>query len=162
MAAFGPDGFAFEKLNQQFGARNRDGLLDGREQMHLNASRLVIDAGNVLEVAEIKIGIELAIDASQQVEVKRGGDAELIVIGSDQLRVGLHEICTQQHRIPGNEDVANFAQKVHSSGTIKIADRAAQEQNQKMLAVAALRGNFEEAIEVFALEAQNADGINVA
>ena len=44
---------------------------------------------------------------------------------------------------------------------IKIADRAAQEQYKQMLALAPLRGHFEQAVEIFALETEDADGIDV-
>jgi hypothetical protein len=79
-----------------------------------------------------------------------------------QLNVGFLEIGAEKKRIPGLKNAANFGEKSNAGGAVEIPDGASQEQYEEVLAGRAVRGYFEQSIEVFALEAQNADGLDVA
>ena len=58
-----------------------DDLVGEALDVDLDASRLRVVERCMLESVEVEIGIELAIDALQQVEVEGRGDALLVVIG---------------------------------------------------------------------------------
>src|SRR5262249_52957326 len=49
-------------------------------KMHLDPAVLAVIAGMVLERGEVEIGVKLAIDPRQQVQVEFGGDAFRIVV----------------------------------------------------------------------------------
>ena len=83
MAAFGPDGFALEKLHAKLGGGNPHGLTAQGAHMHLHAAGFGIDSGHVFELREIEIGIQFAIDASQQIQVEGSGHSIRVVISSD-------------------------------------------------------------------------------
>lgn len=63
VAAFGPDGFTFREVNGEFGGGDVDGLRPHGSKVHFNATRLVVNLGDVFEVSDIKIGFEFAVDA---------------------------------------------------------------------------------------------------
>ena len=63
MTALGPDGFALGKFDADAGRRNIDHLIPRGAQVHFDASGAMIDLGHVLEVREIEIGIEFAVDS---------------------------------------------------------------------------------------------------
>ena len=50
--------------------------------MHLDAAILVIDFRHVLKLCEIEVGVEFAIDASQQIQVEGGGHSQFVVVGA--------------------------------------------------------------------------------
>src|SRR5579862_793997 len=87
VAALSPDSFAFEELDGNFGGGNLNRLITFRAKVHFNAASCVVDPGKVLELREIKIGVEFAIDAGEQVEVERGSYAEFVIVGCEQLRL---------------------------------------------------------------------------
>jgi hypothetical protein len=80
--------------------------------MHLDAARLAVEACDMLELAQVKIRVELAVDARQQVKIECCRNSKLIVVSSDHLRVGLFQIRSQQHRISGFEDAPDLIQKL--------------------------------------------------
>ena len=53
--------------------------------MHFDAAWRGVVARLVEERRGIEVRAELAVDAREQVSVERGGDAERIVVGCDQL-----------------------------------------------------------------------------
>lgn len=55
------------------------------------------------EAAGIEVRAEFPIEAVQNVQIKRYGDASLIVIRPHESRFVFHHICTQQQRIAGPE-----------------------------------------------------------
>src|SRR5947209_4764623 len=67
VAAFRPDGFILAKIDGEAGARNINCLPAHGLDVHFDAARLGIEEGQVLEVREIEISIELTIDASEQI-----------------------------------------------------------------------------------------------
>lgn len=57
--------------------------------MHFDPSRFPIPAGFMIELTEVKVAIEFAVDACQDILVKRGGDSRYIVIGTDRRLSGV-------------------------------------------------------------------------
>src|SRR3546814_20525566 len=56
------------------------------DQMHLDGGLLFVPARFVMELFDFKVGVKLAIDACEQIEIERGGHAFAIVVGSEQRR----------------------------------------------------------------------------
>ena len=79
VAALGPDGFAFVKLDRADpappGCAPSARRFDCRCISTLRASR--IDPGDVSELAQIEIGVEFAIDAGKQVQIESGRSRRL-------------------------------------------------------------------------------------
>ena len=65
-------------------------------------SRRIPD-GAVGERVEVEVAAELAVDPDQQVAVERGGHAERIVVGEQQVALRLHEIGAEQQRVARRE-----------------------------------------------------------
>jgi hypothetical protein len=75
---------------------------------------------------------------------------------------GLEQVCAEEQRITGLENLAHTAEKVQAGGAIEVADIAAEEENHEMLALGAAGCDFAEAVEIFAFEADDADAVDVA
>ena len=59
-----------------------DHLLDLGDQVHLDAARAFDPDGPVREAREIEVGVELAVEAREQVQVEGGGHARGVVVGA--------------------------------------------------------------------------------
>jgi hypothetical protein len=161
VAALGPDGLTLEKLDAQIRRRNAHRLPPLGLQMHFNAPGVVINPGDVSELAQVKIGIELAIDPGQQVEVKSRGHSDVIVVGLEQLRNRLLQVCAQQKRISGFENTPNPRQEFNSGETIEISNGAPQKEHEEVLPALPVRGHLQQPVKIFALKTYDADRINV-
>src|SRR3546814_8896091 len=56
------------------------------DQMHLDGGLLFVPARFVMELFDFKVGVKLAIDACEQIEIERGGHAFAIVVGIEHRR----------------------------------------------------------------------------
>jgi hypothetical protein len=81
----------------------------------------------MLEAAEVEVGAQLAVDADQQVQVERGRHAQRIVVGDQQVALGLDEIGAQQKRVPRLQRRRDAAQQRLGRGWIEIADVRSEE-----------------------------------
>src|ERR1019366_1445813 len=70
VATFRPDSLALQKFDPKVRRRDAYHLPPHGPQVHLDAARLVIDPCHVGELPKVKVGIEFAIDAGQQVEIE--------------------------------------------------------------------------------------------
>ena len=59
----------------------RNGEIAASLQMHFDAGKWGIEESDVLPVCRIKIAANQMVDVEQHIEVKRGGDAQRIVVG---------------------------------------------------------------------------------
>ena len=73
------DGFAGAEIDGFAGHPHLLTLPAG--EMHFDAVTLAIVKGVMLERVEVEIAAELAVDAREQVEIERGGDAGGVVVG---------------------------------------------------------------------------------
>ncbi len=87
------------KAASQLGARNPHGLIGQRDQVHLDAALARVPDGAVGEGREVEVGAELAVDAHEQVLVERGRHAERVVVGEQQLALGLDEVGAEEQRV---------------------------------------------------------------
>src|ERR1035441_2622665 len=130
--------------------------------MHFYAASFGIDPGYVGKLTEIKIGIKFAVDACQQIKVKRRGHAGFIVVGFEQLRARFFQIRPQKKRISGLDNAPDFGQEFYRGIAIEISDRTTEKHYKKMLVTLPMSRHFKQTIEILALETHDTDGINVA
>ncbi len=69
------------------------------DEVHLDAGRVAVPDGAVGERVHIEVGAKLAVEAHQQVAIEGSGHAERIVIGQEQLALGLHQVGADQQGI---------------------------------------------------------------
>ena len=127
--------------------------------MHLDATLGPVVADHVLEAVEVEIGPELAVDAGQQVEIERRGHARRIVVGDEQALLGLLEVGGEQQVVAGEQELAHLPQELVRGRPVEVPDRASQEQHEQALAGGAARGHLAQAVQVLALEPDDAHRI---
>src|ERR1700674_2741301 len=72
------------------------------------------------------------------------------------------QVGAQQQRVARLEDLAHFTQELYVCWMFEVADGAAQEYDQQLLSLPASSSHLQQSIKIFALEADDADRINVA
>src|SRR5437762_4538873 len=115
-------------------------------------------AHSVCELAQIKVGFEFTIKASQDIAVKSCGNTQGIVISREQLRQWLFQVRTQQQRISRQQNLPHLPQKLVSRVTVKVSNGTSQKQNQNMLSGNAARSNLEQTVQIFFFKSHDADG----
>jgi hypothetical protein len=93
--------------------------------VHFNAAGFRIDFGQMGKLAEIKVGIELAIDAGQNIAIECRRYADFVVVSPDELLCGLLEVGSEKKRIAGRKNAPDFGSEFYSGGAVKVSDRAA-------------------------------------
>src|SRR5580698_9266757 len=74
------------------------------------------------EALSVKVGTELSVEAVQNVQIERGGDAVSIVIRPHESRFVFYHICPQQQGIAGSELRPQIAQNTPSLLRREVAD----------------------------------------
>src|SRR5690348_10698982 len=123
--------------------------------MHLDTAGIGIEARQVTEPIQLKIRVQLAIDASQDVEIEGGGDSERIVVGVNQLGWRFLQVRSKQQGVAGLKNRPDVTQKNRVCGMAEVPDSATEKQHQNPLAIAPAGRYFEQAIEIFALQADD-------
>ena len=131
-------------------------------KVHFDAVCCRVEKSRVRELLEIEVGAELAIDAGEKIEIKRGRNTDGIVVGTEQLLNGLEHVRAEEKRVAGKKNFADTAKKIRTGGAVEVTDVAAEEEDEEMLAGGAAGSDFTEAIEILALEADDADAVDVA
>ena len=129
--------------------------------MHLDAVCCFIDESRVGKLRQVEIASKFAIDAGEKIEVEGGGNTDGVVVGTDQCLKGLEHVRAEEKRVTWQKYLADPVKKIGAGGTVKVADVAAEKENQKMFAGGAAGGNFAEPVEILAFEADNADAVDV-
>src|ERR1700730_2537020 len=130
--------------------------------MHFHATRLFIENRTMLKLVNGKIPAQFTIDSNQHIQIECRGDAQAIIVRGHQRVDWFFQIGSEQKKISGVKNLSQTAEKFSAGGAVKIADGAAQEKYQEPFAFAASRGHFQQAIQIFAFETNNADAPNVA
>jgi hypothetical protein len=116
----------------------------------------------VRELLEVEIGAQFAINAREKIEIESGGDTDGVIVGVNQSLSGLEHVRAEEKRVAGQKNPADAVKKIGTGSAIEVADVAAEEEDEKVLAGGAAGGDFTEAIEILALETDNADAVDVA
>ena len=74
--------------------------------MHFDAARLGVEARFVSEVRQYEVATEFPVDASQQVQIEGGRNAQAVVIGVEHLRDWFDEVGAEQERVTGLQNAA--------------------------------------------------------
>ena len=91
-------------------------------KMHLDPAVVAVIAGMVLERGEVEIGVKLAIDPRQQVQVEFGGDAFRIIVGGTQHRDVFNEIDADNENSVVAQRRAGMMQEFYCLVMLEIAD----------------------------------------
>src|SRR5664280_1372880 len=80
-------------------------------EMHFDAVALAVEESVMLEAVEIEGATEFAIDAREQIEIERSGDAGLVVIGGVEDLGRLDQVDADDQRGAGAENLGRIAQE---------------------------------------------------
>src|SRR5688572_24015167 len=98
--------------------------------MHLDPRFAAAPDGLMAKLIHGEVGSELAIDPDEQVPVERGGDAERIVVGEQELPLGFHQIDTEEERVMPGDAAAHVGQECRRARRVEVADVRSEEDNQ--------------------------------
>src|SRR5437868_10074043 len=87
VGVLGPDGFPALQVNGGPGHVNHVGFL--AHQMHLDATRITVEEGPVLEHREIEVGPQLPVQPAQDVPVELGREAPASLYAASSVRTSL-------------------------------------------------------------------------
>ena len=87
VGVFGVDGFELGEGDSLAGYV--DGLGDEAFEVHLDAAFVGVPAGAVDEAVEVEVGVKVAVEAGEDVEVEGCGDADCVVVGGEDGGDGL-------------------------------------------------------------------------
>src|SRR5580658_470132 len=96
--------------------------------MHFNAASFAIEERVVPERLEIDVGVKLAVDARQEIEIEFGGHARGIVVGAAKRVLVLDQVDTDQEQRTGAEHQPDMAEKAKRFIGLEIADGRAGEE----------------------------------
>ena len=99
-------------------------------QVHLDASGLGMVDGAVAEAVEVERAVQLAVDARQQIEVERGGDASGVVVGGVENARVLLQVDADQQRAGRSEPIGEASQHPHRLRRMEVADGRTREEAQ--------------------------------
>ena len=94
VAVLGMDGFKGRELKAKLRGRDIYTLIARTLQVHLDARLDTIPARPMPEAAGIEVGAEFSIEAMQNVQIERRGDAIFVVIRPHESRFVFHHIGT--------------------------------------------------------------------
>ena len=113
------NGLPFGKA--EFGSAHGNSLLLPAYQVHLNPAGLLVVESVVLELREVEPGLQLAVDASQQVQVELGGDALRVIVSPVEHLPILLQIDSNQQTGLRTAKPANSPEKDRSFLGLKVA-----------------------------------------
>ena len=99
--------------------------------MHLDAGFLSVPDRAMREAVHVEIAAQFPVHPHEQVAIERGGHAQRVVVGQQQLGLRLHEIGAEQQRVAGSEDRADAAQKRVGARRIEVADVRSEEHHER-------------------------------
>ena len=145
VAVFGVDGF--ELGEGDLAAGYVDGLGVEAFKMHFDAALVGVPAGAVNEAFEVEVGVEVAVEAAQDVEVEGCGDTFCVVVGGEDGGYGLvgagREVGTEEKGVAGLEVGAEAAEDGVSFLGRKVADAGTDVEDEDAGTVVAFRGMLE-------------------
>ncbi len=114
--------------------------MQARAQVHFDAALVFVPARFMLEVAQLEIAAQLAIDAPQQIEIERAGDADGVVIGHQHAVAVLYQVRADAAACRRAASARRRSRRnSERASALEIADGAAQEQHQERFDRAAVQ-----------------------
>ena len=127
IGVFGVNRLALGEANR--GAVQRDDLGFQTDDVHLDPSALGIVESAVTERREIEVGVELLVDALEQVQIESRRDLPGIVVGGMEPFLVLLEIDADEQRTAGPDPASRVGQERDSLAGAEVADRGAGEED---------------------------------
>src|SRR5687767_529250 len=93
--------------------------------MHLDPAFRLVEEGAVAKTVQLEIGVEVAIEASEDVQVEGRGDARRVVVRGIQGRDVLSTVNADDQRPVVPDYRAQPAQKRRGFGGMEVSDRRA-------------------------------------
>ena len=84
----------------------------------------------MIERGEVEVAAELVVDPHEKVLVERGGHAERIVVGEQQVALRLDEVGAEQEKVARGERRADAIEELRGRWRIEVADVRAEQQDQ--------------------------------
>ena len=109
-------------------------LVGERAQADVHPLLLGVVAGDVLEGVEVEVGAELAVEDLEHVLVELGGDALGVVVGGLEADPVLDQVGAEQEVVAGEHQRRDPAHEGAPLVGVEVADRAAEEGDQPLLA----------------------------
>src|SRR5215469_15027391 len=122
--------FVGRELNIHINCREKHPLSAFAFQVNFHARTTLVPQRDVAEGVEIKVGVELAIQSSQNVLVKRSRDTLRIVVGRNEDPWAFGEVRAEQQRIAGAQRSPNATQYTNGFVQFEIADTGPYVQHQ--------------------------------
>ena len=107
------------------------------------------------EAIELEIGIQLGVQAQEEILVERRGQAQGIVIGEQQVALGLDEVDAEQQVVVRLKGRANQPEKSRRAWRVEVAEVRSEEGDERR--VRALGRQHEQAVFVGGLVRRDAD-----
>jgi hypothetical protein len=132
VAVFGVNGFELGEWDSLAG--DVDDLGDEAFEVHLDAAFVAVPAGAVDEGVEVEVGVEVAVEAAEDVEVEVGGDAGCVVVGGQDGGDGLvgagGEVGAEEEGVAGLEVGAEAAEDGVGFLRREVADAGADVEGE--------------------------------
>src|SRR2546422_3784054 len=98
--------------------------------MHFDALLAVVIARFMPEPLQIKVGPELAIDALEQIQIKRGSHTENVIVGRQHSGQIFHEVGAEKNHISRLQILPDYPEKTFRHRRLEISDRAAEKEDE--------------------------------
>ncbi len=149
VAVLGVDGLAGGEVEGEGGAGGVGGdvhlLLDQRFEVHLDAGLGDVPAGDVAETGGLEVGVEVAVEAGEDVAVEGGGDSLGVVVGveegGDRFVGAGGQVGAEEEGVAGVELGAEVGEDALGFGGGEVADAGADVEGQDLVVGGALEGD---------------------
>src|SRR5262245_24259868 len=122
----------------RFGAADIDYLLSEADQMDFYAALPFVEKGAVFELSEVEVGVQITVDAQQQIPADCRRQVERVVVGRFERFARFFQICAEQQTVSRPQRIAGLSQQFARFVRHVIAYVRSQEQRQNFLAVFSL------------------------
>ena len=120
--------------------------------MHLDAALVLVPSCLMSERAKIEVGIQLAIDAAQQIQIEGGRNAGRVVVCIQHAFDIFYQIGSNQEHVARIQRAVKALKEVELFSALKVSDGAAQKQKQQIRSV---RPSFRKLPEAFGIVTMN-------
>src|SRR5262245_47713237 len=94
----------------RFGAADIDYLLSEADQMDFYAALSFVEKGAVFELSEVEVGVQIAVDAQQQIPAEGRRQVERVVVGRFERFARFFQIRAEQQTVSRPQRIADLSQ----------------------------------------------------
>src|SRR5262245_27085147 len=126
----GVDRLAVGELDLEVERLDGDALLAQAHDLDLDPALLLAPGGAVREAADVEAGVELAVQALQQVEREARRDAGRVVVGALEHLLRLAQVDADEERVAGRHLLANAGQEAGGLVAREVPDARAEPEDE--------------------------------